>query len=112
MEELPFMGTEEILMKAVLKGGDRQELHERIRIHSMEASKQVKEYGRPNDLVTRIANDPRFDLTEEEILQILNPEKLCGRAKNQVTDFIEQEVKSVLKKYNNLIENIDIRLNV
>ena len=112
MEELPFMGTEEILMKAVLKGGDRQELHERIRIHSMEASKQVKEYGRPNDLVTRIANDPRFDITEEEILQILNPEKLCGRAKNQVTDFIEQEVKSVLKKYNNLIENIDIRLNV
>lgn len=112
MEELPFMGTEEILMKAVLKGGDRQELHERIRIHSMEASKQIKEYGRPNDLVTRIANDPRFDLTEEEILQILNPEKLCGRAKNQVTDFIEQEVKSVLKKYNNLIENIDIRLNV
>ena len=112
MEELPFMGTEEILMKAVLKGGDRQELHEKIRIHSMEASKQVKEYGRPNDLVTRIANDPRFDLTEEEILQILNPEKLCGRAKNQVTDFIEQEVKSVLKKYNNLIENIDIRLNV
>ena len=112
MEELPFMGTEEILMKAVLKGGDRQELHERIRIHSMEASKQVKEYGRPNDLVTRIANDPRFDLTEEEILQILNPEKLCGRAKNQVTDFIEQEVKSVLKKYNNLIKNIDIRLNV
>ena len=76
MEEIPFMGTEEILMNSVLKGGDRQELHEKIRIHSMEAGKQVKEYGRPNDLVQRIANDPSFELTEEEILKILRPENL------------------------------------
>ncbi len=112
MEEIPFMGTEEILMNAVLKGGDRQELHEKIRIHSMEAGKQVKVYGRPNDLVQRIANDPSFSLTEEEILKILKPENLCGRAKNQVTDFIEEEVNSILEKYSSLIENVDTKLEV
>lgn len=107
MEELPFMATEEILMNAVLKGGDRQELHEKIREHSMEAGRQVKEYGKPNDLVERIAKDKSFGLTEEEILKILNPEKLCGRAKNQVTDFIEQEVNPVLEKYKNLIGKVE-----
>ena len=112
MEEIPFMGTEEILMNSVLKGGDRQELHEKIRIHSMEAGKQVKEYGRPNDLVQRIANDPSFGLTEEEILKILKPENLCGRAKNQVTDFIEHDVNPILEKYSNLIENVDTKLEV
>ena len=112
MEEIPFMGTEEILMNAVLKGGDRQELHEKIRIHSMEAGKQVKVYGRPNDLVQRIANDPSFSLTEEEILKILKPENLCGRAKNQVTDFIEEEVNSILEKYSSLIEIVDTKLEV
>ena len=112
MEEIPFMGTEEILMNAVLKGGDRQELHEKIRIHSMEAGKQVKVYGRPNDLVQRIANDPSFSLTEEEILKILKPENLCGRAKNQVTDFIEEEVNPILEKYSSLIENVDTKLEV
>ncbi len=112
MKEIPFMGTEEILMNAVLKGGDRQELHEKIRIHSMEAGKQVKELGKPNDLVKRIANDPSFGLTEEEILKILNPENLCGRAKNQVTDFIEQEVEPVLQKNAKLLENIDVELKV
>ena len=69
MQELPFMGTEEILMNAVLKGGDRQELHEKIRIYSMEAGKQVKEFGKPNDLVDRIAKDKTFGLTKEEILR-------------------------------------------
>ena len=78
----------------------------------MEAGKQVKEYGRPNDLVQRIANDPSFGLMEEEILNILNPENLCGRAKNQVTDFIEQEVNEVLEKYSKLIENVDVELSV
>ena len=112
MEELPFMGTEEILMNAVLKGGDRQELHEKIRVHSMEAAKQVKEFGRPNDLVQRIAGDSSFGLTEEEVLKILNPENLCGRAKNQVTDFIEQEVNPVLAKYGDLIEGVDTQLSV
>ena len=112
MEEIPFMGTEEILMNSVLKGGDRQELHEKIRIHSMEAGKQVKEYGKPNDLVKRIANDPSFGLTEEEILKILRPENLCGRAKNQVIDFLQNDVKPVIEKYSNLIKDIDTKLEV
>ena len=112
MKEIPFMGTEEILMNAVLKGGDRQELHEKIREHSMESAKQVKEFGRPNDLVQRIAGDSSFGLTEDEILKILKPENLCGRAKNQVTDFIEQEVNPVLEKYSNLIDGVDVQLNV
>ena len=112
MEELPFMGTEEILMNAVLKGGDRQELHEKIRVYSMEAAKQVKEYGKPNDLVSRIAGDASFGLTEEEIINILKPEHLCGRAKNQVTDFIEQDVNLIIEKYKNLLENVDTHLEV
>ncbi len=112
MKEIPFMGTEEILMNAVLKGGDRQELHEKIRVHSMEAARQVKEYGKPNDLVERIAGDESFGLTEEEILEILLPEKLCGRAKNQVIDFINEEANPVIVKYGNLLENIDVHLDV
>ena len=78
----------------------------------MEAGRQVKELGRANDLVERIANDSSFGLTEEEILKILNPENLCGRAKNQVTDFIEQEVEPVLQRYAGLLENVDVELRV
>ena len=112
MQELPFMGTEEILMNAVLKGGDRQELHEKIRVYSMEAGKEVKEFGRPNDLVKRIANDASFGLTEEEILKILNPDNLCGRAKNQVVDFIKNQVNPVLNKYRDLLKDINLEVNV
>lgn len=103
MQELPFMGTEEILMNAVLKGGDRQELHEKIRVYSMEAGKEVKEFGRPNDLVDRIAQDETFGLSKEEILQALNPNNLCGRSPNQVTDFIQTIVDPILLKYQNLL---------
>lgn len=112
MQELPFMGTEEILMKAVLKGGDRQELHERIRVLSMEAAREVKEYGRPNDLVDRIAADSSFGFTKEEILEILNPDNLCGRAVHQVEDFIKEEVDPVLEKYGDLINGINVEVNV
>lgn len=112
MKELPFMGTEEIIMNAVLKGGDRQELHEKIRVHSMDAGREVKEFGRPNDLVDRIANDPSFGLTKEEILKALNPENLCGRAVHQVEDFVREEVDSVLDKYKDLISNINVEVNV
>lgn len=112
MNEIPFMGTEEIMMNAVLKGGDRQELHEKIRIHSMEATKQVKELGKQNDLVERIANDESFGLTEKEILKILNPNNLCGRAPNQVSDFIEQEITPVLEKYKNLLVEENVQLEV
>ena len=112
MEELPFMGTEEILMNAVLKGGDRQELHEKIRVYSMEAGREVKEFGRPNDLVDRIAKDKTFGLSKEEILHILNPDNLCGRAKNQVTDFIEEAVNPVIEKYKDLINKEEVEINV
>ena len=106
------MGTEEILMKATLKGGDRQELHEKIRIYSMEAAREVKEFGRPNDLVDRIAEDKSFGFTKEEILNILNPDNLCGRAPRQVEDFIRNDVDPILEKYQDLISEIDIEVNV
>lgn len=106
------MGTEEILMKAVLKGGDRQELHEKIRIYSMEAAKEVKEYGRPNDLVDRIAKDESFGFTKEEILEILNPDNLCGRAPSQVEDFINEIVDPMIEKYKDMVKNINVEVNV
>ncbi len=112
MQELPFMGTEEILMRAVLNGGDRQDLHEKIRVYSMEAAKEVKEYGRPNDLVDRIANDSSFGFTKEQILEILNPDNLCGRAPAQVDDFVKAEVDPVLEKYGDLIKDINVEVNV
>ena len=112
MQELPFMGTEEILMNAVLKGGDRQELHEKIRVYSMEASKEVKQFGRPNDLVDRIANDESFGLTKEEILQALNPDNLCGRAVHQVEEFVEEQVNPELEKYKDLLNGVSLEVNV
>ena len=108
MKELPFMATEEILMKAVLKGGDRQEQHEKIRIYSMDAGKMVKEYGKANDLGDRISKDEEFGLSKEEILEILNPDNLCGRSKNQVVEFIENQVNPVLNKYK---EYLNIQIN-
>ncbi len=112
MQELPFMATEEIIMNAVLKGGDRQELHEKIRVYSMEAAKEVKQFGRQNDLVDRIANDISFGLTKEEILKALNPDNLCGRAPHQVEDFIKERVEPILQKYTNLLkyENIEVKV--
>ncbi len=112
MQELPFMGTEEILMNAVLKGGDRQELHEKIRVYSMEAGREVKEFGRPNDLVDRIAKDESFGLTKEEILKILNPDGLCGRAVHQVEEFVENQVNPVLEKNKDLFKNINVEVKV
>ena len=101
--ELPFMATENIMMDAVKKGGDRQELHERIRIHSMEAAKQVKEEGLPNDLINRITNDSLFNLDKNEILSLIDPAKFTGRASGQVIDFIETEVNIVLEENKELL---------
>ena len=112
MQELPFMGTEEILMNAVLKGGDRQELHEKIRVYSMEAGREVKEFGKTNDLVDRIAKDKTFGLTKEEILQALNPDNLCGRAMHQVEEFVEDKVEPILEKYGDLIDGVETEVNV
>ena len=99
--ELPFMATENILMKAVKKGGDRQELHEHIRIHSMAAAQRVKGEGLNNDLIERIINDNSFGLSKEEILEAINPLKFVGRAPGQVLEFIEECVEQILR------ENID-----
>ncbi len=109
--ELPFMATENIMMDAVKDGGDRQELHERIRVHSMEAAKEVKMYGKKNDLIERIANDPAFGKTLEELDKILEPEKFTGRSSQQVEEFIEKCVKPVLKQNKELLgEKAEINL--
>lgn len=96
LAELPFMATENILMDAVKKGGDRQELHERIRVHSMAAGRVVKKEGKQNDLIERIVSDPAFNLTDDEIQKILKPENFIGRASYQVSEFIDEYVNPVL----------------
>ena len=90
MKELPFMATENILMDAVLSGGDRQELHEKIRVHSMEAAKQVKVFGLENDLMDRIAADPAFGLDREKLSGTLDPKKYVGRAPEQTAEYVAQ----------------------
>ena len=112
MQELPFRATEEIIMNAVLKGGDRQELHEKIRVYSMESAKEVKQFGRQNDLVDRIAKDTSFGLTKEEILKALNPDNLCGRAPKQVDEFIKEKAQPILNKYADLLKFENIEVNV
>ncbi len=96
MSELPFMATENILMDAVKNGGDRQELHELIREHSMDAGRVVKEQGGENDLIDRIVADPAFNLTHEDIDGILKPENFIGRCESQVQEFIDEYVDPVL----------------
>lgn len=103
MSELPFMATENILMDAVKKGGDRQELHERIRILSMEAGRRVKVEGKENNLLELIATDPAFDLSEEELASVMEPSKYIGRAKEQVETFLENYVRPILKKHAELL---------
>lgn len=110
MEELPFMATEDILMAAVKQGGDRQELHERIRVHSMESAKNVKEKGLPNDFLERISKDPLFDLDLKELQRILDPTLFIGRSIQQVEEFLTDYVKPLLDK--NPIHEIHIDLNV
>jgi adenylosuccinate lyase len=99
MEELPFMATENILMAAVKRGGNRQELHERIRMHSIAAGSQVKDCGKENDLLERIAGDSSFGLTMGEIKTHLNPSDYIGRCPQQVDEFLTQYIKPILEKY-------------
>lgn len=102
-KELPFMATENIMMDAVKKrGANRQELHERIRVHSMAASKVIKEEGGENDLLNRIADDEAFGVTLEELETILQPEKYTGRAKEQTEDFLNEYVQPILEKYKDI----------
>lgn len=95
LAELPFMVTENIIMEAVKKGGDRQELHEAIRVHSMEAGKKVKVEGLENDLLDRIEKDPIFNLDHDDILLLLNPKDYIGRSSEQVVHFIKKEVEPI-----------------
>jgi adenylosuccinate lyase len=97
-EELPFIASENILMRAVRKGGDRQTLHEEIRRLSQEAGTRVKQEGAKNDLIERIRNSGRFGLDDEELIGLLNPELYTGRSAEQVEEFIAAEVDPVIEK--------------
>lgn len=111
MEELPFMATEYIIMEGVKNGGDRQELHELIRKHSMEAGKQVKIEGKPNDLVERILTDKRFNIDKQKLQSILEPGNFTGFASIQTEEFLENEVKPILEKYKE-VPDMDSNLKV
>ena len=103
MSELPFMATENIMMDAVKAGGDRQELHERIREHSMAAGRMVKVEGQKNDLLERIAGDPAFGMTMEQLQSIMKPENFVGRAPQQVEEFMDQVVRPILEENKELL---------
>lgn len=98
MSELPFMATEYIIMEGVKNGGNRQELHERIRVHSMEAGKQVKIEGKENDLIERILKDEYFKIDKDKLLSLLSPKNFIGFAPEQTKNYIEQEIKPILEK--------------
>ncbi|WP_315076867.1 adenylosuccinate lyase [uncultured Clostridium sp.] len=95
--ELPFMATENIMMEAVKRGKDRQELHEKIRVHSMAAAQRVKGEGLDNDLIERIISDDSFGLTKDEILSIIDAKKFVGRAPSQVVEFIDEYVNPIIE---------------
>lgn len=102
-EELPFMATEYILMAGVKQGGDRQALHEIIRTHSMKAAEQVKQHGKPNDLLERIAADVRIDIDREALKQILNPEHFIGFAPQQTRRFLSEQLHPILEENKSLL---------
>lgn len=109
LKELPFMATENIMMAAVKKGGDRQELHEKLRSHSIDAARVVKEEGLENDLIERIVADPSFMLTIEEISAVLKPINFVGRSVSQVEEFVSQNVDPIRQKYTNILgENAEL----
>lgn len=103
MEELPFMATEYIIMEEVKAGGDRQEIHEVIRVHSMEASKKVKIEGKENDLIERIMNDDSLKLDKSKLKEVLDPKNFIGFAPIQTEEFVQQEIQPILEKYADLI---------
>ena len=111
LAELPFMATENIMMDAVKAGGDRQELHERIRELSMEAGKTVKVEGKDNNLLELIATDPAFNLTLEELQKSMDPAKYTGRAKEQTERFVSQVVQPILDSHKEML-GIKAEINV
>ena len=103
------MASENIMMDAVKRGGNRQELHEQIRMHSMAAGKRIKEEGLENDLIDRIAADPMFGLTREEIMSELDPQRYIGRSPEQVDDFLQNEVNPRISKY---LDDADVAVEI
>lgn len=97
MSELPFMATENVMMDAVKAGGNRQELHEKIRVHSMAAGRRVKEEGEANDLLERIAADPAFGTDMESLQKVMQPANYVGRAPQQTAEFLEEVVRPILE---------------
>ncbi|MDD3225344.1 MAG: adenylosuccinate lyase [Clostridium sp.] len=110
-KELPFMATENILMEAVKRGGDRQELHEKIREYSMETAKRIKQDGLDNNLIEKISADPAFKVSKDEIDAILDAKNFIGRAPSQVVDFIDECIKPILEA-NSEDANVDVSINV
>ncbi len=109
--ELPFMATENIMMDCVKRGGDRQELHERIRTHSMAAAQRVKQGDGVNDLLERIAGDPAFGVTLSELEAVLDPVRYVGRAPEQTEEFLREEIAPILEKYQDCLDvKVDIRV--
>ena len=111
MSELPFMATENIMMDAVKAGGDRQELHEKIRVHSMAAGKVVKEEGKANDLLERIAADPAFGMNMEQLQAIMKPENFVGRAPQQTEEFVNEVINPILEE-NKEVLGLTAEINV
>lgn len=111
MSEIPFMATENIMMDAVKRGGDRQELHERIRIYSQDAGKRVKLEGLDNNLIDVIAADPMFMTTKEDIEAVLKPINYVGRAPEQTKDFLDEVVKPILDNNKDLL-GLSVEINV
>ena len=112
LEELPFMASENIMMDAVVRGGDRQELHERIRVLSQEAGRNVKDLGLSNNLIDLIAADPAFGLTREELTAHLEPSRYIGRCPEQVEEFLTEAVQPVLEKYADVLGEKETELKV
>ena len=111
MEELPFMATENIMMDCVERGGDRQELHEAIRQHSVAVAKEMKLNGGDNDLLDRIAADDRFPMNRQELDALLDVHKFTGCAEGQTEDFLRQYVRPVLERYQDLM-GVEVSINV
>ena len=110
-EELPFMATENIIMEAVKRGGNRQELHEEIRVLSMQSAEQVKKFGRPNDLIERMSKSKIINMSKEEIEETINPVYYIGRAPQQVEEFYSETVKPILEENRELL-GINVELKV
>ena len=112
LEELPFMASENIMMDAVKRGGDRQALHERIRVLSQEAGRNVKELGLSNNLIELIAADPMFGMNREALTAHLEPSRYIGRCPEQVTEFLEGSVKPVLARHAEALSTGSVELKV